>query len=63
MPSVRAPQPALAPPDPAKFIVFPKEFQEAVEKAQNDEANGLGERIPNHRSQLETAAIQRRRPC
>lgn len=32
--------PALAPTDPAKLIVVPSEFQEAVEKADNDEANG-----------------------
>ncbi|MFY9624146.1 MAG: 5'-methylthioadenosine/S-adenosylhomocysteine nucleosidase, partial [Rhodoplanes sp.] len=33
-PGVRATQPGLAPPDPAKLIVVPREFQEAVEKAQ-----------------------------
>jgi hypothetical protein len=32
--------PALAPTDPAKLIVVPSEFQEAVEKAENDDANG-----------------------
>ncbi|MGA9576731.1 MAG: tetratricopeptide repeat-containing protein, partial [Terrimicrobiaceae bacterium] len=39
-PGVRAAQLGLAPPDPAKFIVVPREFQEAVEKAQNDQVNG-----------------------
>ena len=39
-PGVRATQPGLAPPDPAKLIVVPREFQEAVEKAQNDQVNG-----------------------
>jgi tetratricopeptide (TPR) repeat protein len=32
--------PELVPPDPAKLIVVPKEFQEAVEKAENDGARG-----------------------
>ena len=32
--------PALAPTDPAKLIVVPSEFQETVEKAENDEAGG-----------------------
>jgi hypothetical protein len=32
--------PALAPTDPAKLIVVPSEFQETVEKAENDDANG-----------------------
>ena len=39
-PGVRAAQLGLAPPDPAKLIVVPREFQEAVEKAQNDQVNG-----------------------
>jgi len=33
--------PKLAPPDPAKLIVVPREFQEAVEKAEADDAHGL----------------------
>ena len=33
--------PKLAPPDPAKLIVVPREFQEAVERAAADGANGL----------------------
>jgi hypothetical protein len=33
--------PALAPPDPAKLIVVPREFQEAVERAEGDGAHGL----------------------
>ena len=32
--------PALAPTDPAKLIVVPSDFQEAVEKAESDPANG-----------------------
>ena len=32
--------PALSPPDPAKLTVVPREFQEAVEKAEKDKANG-----------------------
>jgi hypothetical protein len=32
--------PALTPTDPAKLIVVPSEFQEAVERAESDEANG-----------------------
>ncbi len=32
--------PALAPTDPAKLVVVPTEFQEAVEKAKSDQANG-----------------------
>jgi hypothetical protein len=32
--------PALTPTDPAKLVVVPSEFQEAVEKAENDETNG-----------------------
>ena len=32
--------PALAPTDPAKLIVVPSEFQEAVERAESDQANG-----------------------
>jgi hypothetical protein len=32
--------PALAPPDPAKLTVVPREFQEAVEKGESDDANG-----------------------
>ena len=39
-PSVRAMQPELATPDPAKLVVVPREFQEAVERAENDQANG-----------------------
>ena len=32
--------PELAPPDPAKLLVVPKEFQEAVAKAESDAQNG-----------------------
>jgi tetratricopeptide (TPR) repeat protein len=32
--------PALAPTDPAKLTVVPSEFQDAVEKAESDQANG-----------------------
>jgi hypothetical protein len=32
--------PALAPTDPAKLIVVPSDFQEAIEKAESDQANG-----------------------
>ncbi|MGA7454745.1 MAG: tetratricopeptide repeat-containing protein [Rhodoplanes sp.] len=39
-PGVRATQPGLAPPDPAMLIVVPREFQEAVEKAENNHVNG-----------------------
>jgi hypothetical protein len=33
--------PELAPPDPAKLIVVPREFREAVERAEGDGAHGL----------------------
>ena len=32
--------PALPPTDPAKLIVVPREFQEAIERAENEDANG-----------------------
>jgi hypothetical protein len=33
--------PELSPPDPAKLTVVPREFQEEVEKSENDKINGL----------------------